>query len=123
MDHKHWLRLGDIDLRCIANEMAASDKLWSVISFHAQLAAEKYLKAFLAFKGREPQKIHMLENLLKDAVGFDPSLVVLKEDCDELSFYSVDARYPEFEDRYDEDAAHRAVAAAERICEAIGDRL
>ena len=63
MDHTYWIRLAEIDWRCIANEMASTDKLWSIISFHAQLAAEKYLKAFLAFKGHEPQKIHAMGNL------------------------------------------------------------
>ena len=123
MDYTDWIRMAEIDLRCIGNELAVSDKLWSVIAFHAQLASEKYLKAFLAFSGQEPRKIHNMVDLLEETMKYDASLNVFQQDCENLSYFSVEARYPEFEEDYTEEIARDAVAAAERICNAIRSRL
>jgi HEPN domain-containing protein len=122
-DHKYWIRIAEEDRTGIRNELAASEKVWRLIVFLAQSAAEKYLKGYLAYQGRSPERTHDMGDLLTECRGIDPSLEVLIEDCDHLSFFSVDARYPEFEGVYDEEAARRAVAASERICNAIQDRL
>ncbi len=123
MDYTNWVRMAETDRRCVTNELAATDKLWSVICFHAQLAAEKYLKAFLSFRGFEPKKIHNMVDLLNEAMKFDSSLAMLERDCDNLTYFSVEARYPEFEEDYNEDIARDAIAASDRICNAIRDRI
>ena len=61
--------------------------------------------------------------LLNRCCKFDSSLKILMNDCDHLSFFSVDSRYPQFEGTYDEKAADLAVAASDRICNAIRERL
>ncbi len=38
-----WVDRAKEDLLCIRNELAAAEKPWSVICFHAEQAAEKYL--------------------------------------------------------------------------------
>lgn len=50
--------------------MSAED-YFDVILFHIQQAVEKYLKAFLIFKGWELKKIHDIELLLTEAMNFD----------------------------------------------------
>jgi HEPN domain-containing protein len=123
MDYHEWFRMTEIDRRCIVNELAASDKLWSVIAFHAQLAAEKCLKGYLAFQNQEPKKIHNMVDLLNEAMKFDSTLDVLERDCDHLAYFAVEARYPEFEEDYTEDVAKDAIAASDRIYHAILSRL
>jgi len=123
MDYHDWFRMAEIDRRCIASELAAQDKLWSVITFHAQLAAEKSLKGYIAFCSEEPKKIHNMVALLEEAMKFDSTLAMLEADCDHLGYFSVEARYPEFEGDYIEDVARDAVAASDRICNAIRERI
>jgi HEPN domain-containing protein len=123
MDYRDWFRMAEIDRRCVANLLAVSDKLWSVIAFHAQLAAEKYLKGYLAFRGQEPKKIHNLVDLLEEAMHFDPTLALLERDCDHLAYFAVEARYPEFEDDYTEEIAQDAIAASDRIRDAVLSRV
>jgi len=48
-DVRAWLSKAALDLKAATHEMSAPDKeLWGDILFHAQQAAEKSLKAFLA---------------------------------------------------------------------------
>ena len=123
MDYTGWFRMAEIDRRAVATLFASPDKLWSVITFHAQLAAEKSLKGYLAFRGKEPEKIHNMIALIEDAMNFDPTLSILERDCNNLSYFSVEARYPEFEENYTEDVARDAIAASDRICNAIRERI
>jgi HEPN domain-containing protein len=122
-DYSYWIRIAEEDRTVIRNEFAAPEKVWRVIVFLAQSAAEKYLKAFLAWNGNPPERTHEMTELLKECCAFDPSLTVLITDCGHLSFFSVDSRYPEFEGIYDESSARLAVAASERICNAIRERI
>ena len=118
-DHNYWLRIAEEDWTAIRNLRAAEDSPRRIVVFLAQSAAEKYLKAFLAFHDSEPKRTHDMDALLSECETFDPSLNLLAADCGQLSIFSVDARYPEFEGIYDEQSARLAVAAAERICDAI----
>lgn len=46
-----WLQKAALDLRAAAHDLTAADPgLWSDVLFHAQQAAEKSLKAFLAWR-------------------------------------------------------------------------
>ena len=78
-DYRAWLEKADEDRLCVANELKADRKPWSVICFCAQQAAEKHLKTFLAFHGAQPKKIHDLRVLLRDCGAFDASLVELEK--------------------------------------------
>jgi len=50
-DVQAWVAKADEDRLCLENELKAEHTPWSVVCFHAQQAAEKYLKAFLVFHG------------------------------------------------------------------------
>lgn len=122
-DYRYWLRIAEDDLTCVRNELAAVDKPWAVIAFHSDLAAEKYLKAYLAFHRKQPERTHDLSALLDEAMKFDPSLEMLLQDCSDLGYFSIDARYPGIPADYSERLGLGAVAASERICKAILERL
>ncbi|HWF44086.1 MAG TPA: HEPN domain-containing protein [Candidatus Kapabacteria bacterium] len=122
--HNAWIKKAEEDWLCIRNELGSAEKPWSVICFHAQQAAEKYLKAFLVFKGVSPERVHDLAMLLERCLAYDPSLDVLLDDCRSLTDFAIDARYPpEFFEQDEEVNAREAVEAARRITDAIRDRL
>ncbi len=94
-----------------------------MICFHAQQAAEKYLKAFLVFRGVRPDRTHDLRALLAKCVDLEAELLPLDADCRNLNDYAVDVRYPDVTDEVDEEIGRQAVTAAERICVAIRGHL
>ncbi|HZK75606.1 MAG TPA: HEPN domain-containing protein [Candidatus Kapabacteria bacterium] len=118
-----WIRSAENDWLVIRNELRAEEKPWSMIAFHAEQAAEKYLKAFLIRNGERPLRTHDLEGLLKICARFDDSLAVFAEDCDALTEFAIDARYEDFIEYNSEPVARRAVAASERVCSAIRERI
>ncbi|MDR3020003.1 MAG: HEPN domain-containing protein [Treponema sp.] len=82
----------DYDSALILNE--AHRKHNEIICFHCQQAAEKYLKAFLCYKGIIPPKIHILETLCALCSEYDSSFNDIAKDCAYLSPFAVRARYP-----------------------------
>lgn len=63
------------------------------ICFHAQQAAEKYLKAFLAFHGQSIPKSHDVAELIRRCVAIDPSFAQLMEQAGALQLFGVEIRY------------------------------
>jgi HEPN domain-containing protein len=90
-----WLRKADHDLLNIENNLAANDVPWDTVCFHAQQAAEKVLKAFLAHHGRDLLKTHDLVALLAQCSTIARTLSDLEADCRKLTSYGVSARYPD----------------------------
>lgn len=121
-DHEYWIRIAEED-RTAIQTLRTGNGPWRIVVFLAQSAAEKYLKGFLQYHDLDPERTHDMEELLEECEKFDSSLSVLAVDCGNLSFFSVDARYPDFEGTYDEDSARRAIAASDRICNAIRERM
>ena len=118
-----WVTKAEEDWLCIRNELQAEQKPWSVICFHAQQAAEKYLKAFLVAHRSRPERTHDLGKLIEIGLEFDSTLDALRVDGDNLTDYAADVRYPDILAEVEETTARQAVAAAERICAAIRRRL
>lgn len=59
-----WVRKAENDLRNIELVLPAEDAPFDTVCFHAQQAAEKYLKALLTVHGRPFGKTHDLFQLL-----------------------------------------------------------
>lgn len=64
------------------------------ICFHAQQAAEKYIKGFLVFSDRSFEKSHLLRYLLELCTVVDPTFEELKEDVVFLTQFYIETRYP-----------------------------
>ena len=120
---ENWVAKGDEDHVAIRLLLVGPDTPWTVVSFHAQQAAEKYLKALLVAKGQVVEKTHDLGRLLELDVKLVPALATLEEDCQRLTAYAVDSRYPDVLTGDLETLAHEAVAASERICTAVRTHL
>ncbi|MDD5508808.1 MAG: HEPN domain-containing protein [Bacteroidales bacterium] len=87
-----WIQKAQEDklaiLRLIEPEIVAP----TVICFHCQQMAEKYLKAYLIFHGKEIIKTHNIEFLLSQCAGIDPDFDHI--DPLNLSDFGVSVRYP-----------------------------
>ena len=122
-DIRAWLEKADEDWLCVRNEMAAAQTPWAVVSFHAQQAAEKTFKALLVAHGHFPPRVHDLARLLDLCLPFEAGLEQVREDCERRSQYAVDVRYPDIGNNVEEAIGREAVAAAERICDAVRQLL
>jgi HEPN domain-containing protein len=74
-DARAWLAKASLDLKAAAHEIGApSEGLWGDVMFHAQQAAEKSMKAFLAWHDVPFRKTHNLEELGHQCVAVDATL-------------------------------------------------
>ena len=122
-EFRSWLAKAEEDRLCIRNELSAPHTPWAIVAFHAQQAAEKTLKAFVVYQGRMPRRTHDLGEILNMCLDHDASLVGLRDACDRLSYFAVDARYPDLTREVAEDLARAAVEHCERICAVVRAKL
>jgi HEPN domain-containing protein len=114
-DTRAWLAKALMDLR-------AAPPLLGGVVFHRQQAAEKALKAFLAWHDEPFRKTHNLEELGRQALAFDPALQPLVDRAGGLTPYAWKYRYPgEPEELAQEEA--EAALALDRQREAVLARL
>jgi HEPN domain-containing protein len=66
----------------------------SVVCFHCQQCAEKYLKACLVEAGKRYPKTHDLEEVLDLILPIEPHLEVLRSRLASLTDYAFEFRYP-----------------------------
>jgi HEPN domain-containing protein len=121
-----WVSKAEHDLRAIRairQDVSGEEPPWDVVCFHAQQAAEKMLKAFLACHQQQPPKTHDLTALLGLCRVLDATLDSLGDDCSLLTDFAVECRYPADLDEPQKEEAAAAVAAAERVRNAVLQRL
>lgn len=87
-----WLRIAEKDFKRVEQLLNISDA--EAAGFYLQQAVEKFLKAFLLFKGWELRRIHDLEALLNEALSHDPSLEQFRSACQKITGYYFLERYP-----------------------------
>jgi len=88
-----WLRKADLDLLTV-DRLCLEDPFRDVVAFHAQQAAEKYLKALLTRHQIEFPKTHELRRLLELLAGAEPQLAAGLTDIKWMEPFGVDVRYP-----------------------------
>jgi len=114
-----WLSHAGEDLLDIENNLASKHVSWSAVCFHAQQAAEKYLKALLIQRFSRPPRTHDLAELVGAARGAGYDLPDFTEECEALKDYAIDVRYPENVPIPDEARGRIVLAAAQRIIAAV----
>lgn len=98
-----WIAVGSLDPSVIP----------TVICFHGQQCAEKYLKALLTLHDQVPPRTHDLGVLLGRALEHEPNLGNVSDELLLLDRYAVAIRYPGPD--ADEQEAVTATAAAEVV--------
>ncbi len=111
-----WMKKAEEDLKVIGHELKLGEEeaAAGAVCFHAQQAAEKYLKAFLIENGKSVGKTHDIALLIKLCAEFDPGFE--KIEATELNYYAVKIRYP---DDIDEPDFKQAVKCGRKAGEII----
>lgn len=118
-----WLKKADNDLITARQTLLLPEAPTDTVTFHAQQAVEKSLKAFLTFQQIEFPKIHELVRLLDLAIPAFPELDQFRKACAEMSGYAIDVRYPLSEIEPSRDEAIFSVDIAEEIVCLIRDKI
>jgi HEPN domain-containing protein len=119
-DAQAWLAKADLDLRAGDLELAAPDAaLWGDVAFHAQQAAEKALKALLAWHDRPFRKTHSIEELGRAGAVIVPGLTRVIDAAVPLTEYAWKFRYPGDVAEPTREEAERALALARSLVEEI----
>jgi HEPN domain-containing protein len=91
---REWLSKAAEDFEFALINLKEGKPFFAPICFHFQQAAEKYLKVFIIAHELEFRKIHDLSILLKICAEKDSTLEQLRADCEFLTIFYVDTRYP-----------------------------
>jgi len=118
-----WLSKATEDLRAADFELTAKPPLVADIVFHAQQAAEKAMKGFLAWHDRPFRKTHNLIEVGEACVAIDPTLDELLRRAAPLTEYAWKFRYPGEPEAPPREEAEQALAIARAVYDAILARL
>jgi HEPN domain-containing protein len=115
-----WFLKAESDLNT-ARHMVESDGPYDTACFHAQQAAEKYMKGLLALQEAPFPRTHNLEELqhLGEAL---PAWPLAGLDLTQLSSYAVEVRY-DFEFWPDRQTAQEAVGLASEVRRLVLDAV
>lgn len=119
---QEWFDAGDDELG-YAEAGFQETIFYSQICVSCQQAAEKYLKGFLVARGQSYPKIHDLGVVLQKCGEIEPNLLGLKKDCNFLTKFYIEARYPPDITPADKDDAQKAIKNCKRIIAKIKDSL
>jgi HEPN domain-containing protein len=116
---RQWLAKADQDMRAGESLLATSPPLLYPACFHAQQAAEKYLKALLTWHQVEFPKTHAIEALLNLLQPIVPDLVSRLSNAVQLTPYGVEARYPGDQPELGLEESRQAVALAGHVRDTV----
>ncbi len=122
-DTRAWLAKALMDLRAAEHLLRVVPPLLGGVVFHSQQAAEKALKAFLAWHDEPFRKTHNLEELGRQTLAFDPTLESLVDRAAGLTPYAWKYRYPGEPTEPSLHETEAALALAHEAYEAIIARL
>ena len=88
-----WIAKADLDFDT-AVRLVAEERFRDIVAFHAQQAAEKYLKALLTRHQTEFPKTHVIRRLLILLGPVEPLIAEELDDANWLSPYGAEIRYP-----------------------------
>jgi HEPN domain-containing protein len=114
-----WLRKADEDFH-VARELMERDRVsYNPVGFHAQQAAEKYLKALLTRLGTQPPRTHNIGELLALAEATTPGIQGELQAAETLTLYGVEVRYPGERPDLDREQGTEAVRLADQVRAAV----
>ncbi len=122
-DTSGWLAKADMDLRAAAHELTAVLPFTADAVFHAQQAAEKAMKGFLAWHDAPFRKTHDLGEIGQQCAGIDSSLESLFMLAASLTQYAWKFRYPGEPKEPSVEEAEQAIALAREVYDAVLLRL
>ena len=94
-EYEKWFKKAEGDLMIIQNIIRLKDAPYDLCCFHAQQAAEKYLKAYLVVRNTAFPKTHDLVQLIQICLSFNNSFNDILKISYRLSEYGTTPRYPD----------------------------
>ncbi len=122
-DTRAWLTKALMDLRAADHLLQAHPPLRGSAVFHSQQAAEKALKAFLAWHDEPFRRTHNLEELGQQAAALDATLQPVVYRAGWLTEYAWKFRYPGEPEEPSPEEAGEARALAHEVYAAVLARL
>ena len=116
---RQWLAKAEEDFVVAERLVSEGEPYLSAVGFHAQQAAEKYLKAYLIRHQIEFPKTHNLGKLLDLVATLDPLLAESLRSSTALTPYGAVIRYPGDFPEMTAESAKTAVALAAQVQEAV----
>ena len=116
---KQWLDKAQDDLRMAEVILAEDFEDYHGAGFHAQQAAEKFVKAFLVFHQIEFPKSHDILVLCKLVAQVDRKLADSLAPADSLTQYGVEFRYPGELPSVSREQAEQALHLSEQVCHLV----
>jgi HEPN domain-containing protein len=120
---RDWLAKSRDDLRSALWLSEANPPLLAQLLFHCQQAAEKALKAFLAWHNSPFHKTHSIEAIGEQCLQSDATLKQVVEQALPLTQYAWRFRYPGEAQEPSRGEATRAITAARAVYDAALARL
>lgn len=120
---RQWLDKAEQDMKASEALLTTEPPFLYPACFHAQQAAEKYLKALLTWHQIEFPKTHAIEQLLDLVKRADAQTASSLRDTTELSPYGVVIRYPGDQAEPNLEETRRAVELARKVRDAVSGRL
>jgi HEPN domain-containing protein len=122
-DTRAWMTKAATDLAVGSHELTAASPFTADAAFHAQQAAEKALKGFLAWHDEPFGKTHDLAGLGRQCAQIDRGLAPFGERAARLTDYAWKYRYPGEPEEPSREEAESALALAGEVYEAVLGRL
>jgi len=116
---RQWLAKAEEDFGVAKHLIHEDSPYLATVGFHAQQAAEKYLKAFLVWRQIEFPKTHDLDKLLDLVAVVENAFAASLRDVSGLTDYGVDIRYPGDRREISRSEARMAVELAKKVREAV----
>jgi HEPN domain-containing protein len=110
-----WIAKAEEDYRLVEYLCSGQAAFWNATGYHAQQAAEKYLKALLVHQQVVFPKTHDIDLLIEIASSKDPELCEQLPDVSELAPYGVQTRYPGNHEPISADDAAMAFAIVSKL--------
>lgn len=91
---REWLNKADEDYTVALRESKADPVFYNIVTYHAQQASEKMLKAYLQEFDIKFMKTHSLLKLLEPVKAADAFLISFQKDFAFIDDLTPDVRYP-----------------------------
>ena len=114
-----WFARAEEDLALVILILEKGTGSPNLACFHAQQAAEKYLKGFLAHHELHVRKIHDLTLLIEECAKADASFSRLGDDANYLNQFYIESRYPDDFIPFEREDVGKALQSASRLKEAV----
>lgn len=120
--YQEWFEKAEEDLAVI-RAILSEDAPPSAACFHAQQAAEKFLKALIAYREKSPRKIHDLVRLARLLQDTDRGILDFKTELALLNRFYIRTRYPAHIPEFSKKDAKEAADIAERVGKFVSAQL